>query len=580
MSNHGNGHAVVHFSTFEVDLASRELYRRGAPIRLQEKPFQILALLLENPGEIVPREQLHKHLWPGGIFVDFDNNLNTAVKKLREALGDSAETPTFIETVPRRGYRFIAPISVNEPGTNGAVASVSLPENHRFRTELDTVVPEPHTARHSGGAISRSWMKSGGIPWGTLLLMVAVMVAGTVGRRWLILQRRGLEVGNTRVTRVTHDGNVRQMAISPDGRYLAYALRDGLDQSLRIREVGSTTDVQLLTPDTVNFPGMEFSPDGAFVYFVRSEKTNPVFSYLCRMRASGGPAEQLIRDVSPPVSFSPDGKRFVFTRGYPNVTELRIANADGTNDRLLLSMAGHQVFEAGATWPPNNDVVAVPLHVIGQQSLFLLYVVSLGDGHAKVLYSSPGTIGRPLWIRGGKELLVTLEDVSSGRGQLWTISYPDGEASRFTNDLSDYSSSIDLTRDEKKLATIVSSTVSNLWIAQAGDLLHPLQTTSGEPSLLQVRELSDGRLLALGDGVWTMNKDASHRLPFAQIQDAYLIEPCGRSVLIAENKNGTTYLTRFGLDGSDAAALASGDGAIPRLFAGWKIRLLHEFSSS
>ena len=423
------------------------------------------------------------------------------------------------------------------------------------RNHTQPVLPESQ--------VPESWITSGGIYWGTLLLLVAVIVAGTLGRRWWIFQRRSLEVRNTQVTRATHNGNVRQMAISPDGRYLAYALQDGLEQSLRIGEAGSSTDVQLLAPDTVNFPGMEFSSDGAFVYFVRSEKTNPDFGYLCRMRASGGPVEQLIRDVDPPVSFSPDGKRFVFTRGSPNVTELRIANADGTNDRLLLSMDGHEVFEAGATWSPNNDVVAVPLHVIGQQSLFLLYVVSLEDGHAKVLYSSPGAIGRPLWIRSGKELLVTLEDVSSGRGQLWTISYPGGGASRFTNDLSDYSSSIDLTRDEKTLATIVSSTVSNLWIGQAGDLLHPLQTTSGEPSLFQVGELSDGRLLALGDGVWTMNEDASHRLPFAQVQDARWIEPCGRSVLIAGNKKGTTYLTRFGLDGSDAAALASGDVLFP-----------------
>ena len=240
--------------------------------------------------------------------------------------------------------------------------------------------------------------------------------------------------------------------------------------------------------------------------------------------------EQLIRDVNPPVSFSPDSKRFIFTRGYPNTTELRIANADGTNDRLLLSMASHEVFEGGATWSPNNDVVAVPQHVIGEQSHFLLYVVTLGDGRAKVLYSSPGAIGRPLWIRSGKELLVTLEDTSSGRGQLWTISYPDGKASRVTNDLSDYSSSIDLTRDEKTLATMVTSTVSNLWIAQAG---RPVGSTAGNfrrAVTLSDRELSDGRLLALGDGVWTMNEDASHRLPFAQVQDAHWIEPCGRSV--------------------------------------------------
>src|SRR5437016_10823832 len=93
----------VRFGEFEVDLRSGELRRNGARIKLQEQPFQILALLLERPGEVVTREELRKRLWPGGIFVDFENGLNIAVKKLRGALGDEADTPSYIETLPKRG---------------------------------------------------------------------------------------------------------------------------------------------------------------------------------------------------------------------------------------------------------------------------------------------------------------------------------------------------------------------------------------------------------------------------------------------------------------------------------------------
>ena len=108
--------------------------------------------------------------------------------------------------------------------------------------------------------------------------------------------------------------------------------------------------------------------------------------------------EPLIRDADSTVSFSPDGRQFVFTRGYPprNLTELRIANANGTNDHLLLSISGHQVYEAGATWSPNNDVIAVPLHLIGEHSRFVLDIVSLTDTHVTEIYSSQGAIGRPL----------------------------------------------------------------------------------------------------------------------------------------------------------------------------------------
>ena len=110
--------SVVRFGTFEVDVRASELRKQGARIKLQEQPFLVLKVLLGRPGEIVTREELRSQIWSADTFVDFDNSLNTSINKLREALGDSAESPRFIETVPRRGYRFIAPITGDtEKGT-------------------------------------------------------------------------------------------------------------------------------------------------------------------------------------------------------------------------------------------------------------------------------------------------------------------------------------------------------------------------------------------------------------------------------------------------------------------------------
>src|SRR5467141_3760083 len=97
---------LVRFGSFEVDLQSGELRKSGQKLKLSGQPFQVLAILLERPGEVVTREELQKRLWPD-TFVDVDHNLNTAINKIREALGDSAENPRFVETVARRGYRFI-----------------------------------------------------------------------------------------------------------------------------------------------------------------------------------------------------------------------------------------------------------------------------------------------------------------------------------------------------------------------------------------------------------------------------------------------------------------------------------------
>src|ERR1041384_4675421 len=100
----------VRFASFELDVRSRELRRGANRVRLQDQPFEILRLMLERPGDVVTREELQQRLWPDGTFVDFEHSLNAAVKRLRAALGDDADNPRFVETLPRRGYRFIAPL--------------------------------------------------------------------------------------------------------------------------------------------------------------------------------------------------------------------------------------------------------------------------------------------------------------------------------------------------------------------------------------------------------------------------------------------------------------------------------------
>src|SRR2546426_2205625 len=111
---------TLRFGTFELNLETGELRKQRRPVRLQEQPFQILAMLLERPGEMVTREQVREKLWRTDTFVDFDHGLNNAINRLREALGDSADTPRYIETLPRRGYRFVGAVEPIRPGAQGA----------------------------------------------------------------------------------------------------------------------------------------------------------------------------------------------------------------------------------------------------------------------------------------------------------------------------------------------------------------------------------------------------------------------------------------------------------------------------
>jgi len=134
----------VRFGTFEVDLESGELRRNGVRLKLQEQPFQLLAMFLERPGEVVSRDAVRERLWPADTFVDFDHSLNTAIKKLRQALGDSAENPRFIETLARRGYRFIAPVSAVTPAPGEPPVEAPVPPPPAVASETAQRPTAPH----------------------------------------------------------------------------------------------------------------------------------------------------------------------------------------------------------------------------------------------------------------------------------------------------------------------------------------------------------------------------------------------------------------------------------------------------
>ena len=135
---------IVRFGVFEADLVSGELRKNGSVVRLQEQPFQVLVMLVERPGEMVTRDELRARLWSADTFVDFDHSLNTAINKLREALSDSASNPRFVQTVARRGYRFIAPVQEEAPSQISAPSVSTVPSSPAETLHPELEVPVPH----------------------------------------------------------------------------------------------------------------------------------------------------------------------------------------------------------------------------------------------------------------------------------------------------------------------------------------------------------------------------------------------------------------------------------------------------
>src|ERR1700688_1415212 len=263
----GNGRPIS-FSVFEVDLHTGELRKQGLRIKLRDQPFQILLLLLAHPGEVISRDELQKQLWTGDTFVDFDRGLNKAVNHLRDALGDSAESPRFIETLPKRGYRFIETVDAGHP--NG----------HPLEPTLETplALAEKPERRATHGLEMKL---STGLPWMItgLSLVVAVISGALLWRATLPadrpMMRFSVDLGPEAIRGRSETGEFYNPVISPDGTRLVFPAKvaDGSEQ-LAMRSLDQPMVTMLAGTEGAVDPF--FSPDGQWIGFFAGRKLKKI----------------------------------------------------------------------------------------------------------------------------------------------------------------------------------------------------------------------------------------------------------------------------------------------------------------
>jgi len=288
----GRARKAIRFDVFEADLAAGQLRKRDRRIKLQDLPFRLLVALLEQPGEIVTREQLRSLLW-GDTVVDFDDSLHTAIRKVRDVLGDSAARPRFIETVKRRGYCFIAPVSiaVEEDGEKAGSLVPSVPQSAVLTVAEGATAKwiPPHITGRS------AWIAAIGI---------FVLASATV----LLREGARSETRSSAVIPITsYRGVQRSPALSPDGSQLAFTWvgESGDNLDIYVQKIDGTGRVRLTTdPAPEQFPA--WSPVGGTIAFVRNAD-------LVSIPAVGGPERRITTAGGNGISWSPDARRIAFS---------------------------------------------------------------------------------------------------------------------------------------------------------------------------------------------------------------------------------------------------------------------------
>lgn len=597
MSN--SARRLYEFDGFRLDPAERLLVRDGTPVPLKPKAFEMLVVLVRNSGRLLTKDELMRAVWSDAVVEE--NNLDKTISALRKALGESSAERKLIETVRGHGYRFNAAITEivadQSNGTVRVIATDSLLANQPDSTAHSTMPqlppldaasmtvasPPPPVEQRARELALTPWRRKSA--WGAavvLLLAVAVTL-----RFWPTKERQPDSPQGIKVARLTNGGFINNAVISPDGKFFAYTEQDGTISHLWLRQVAGGQPVMLVPEIEHPILGLTFAPDSQSIYFVTADQSTPVGA-LSRVPLLGGPATKLLRGITSPVTFAPDGQRLAFIR----LTEkgdgnsLVLADVTGGNERIVLTHSGLERFGSdGPSWSPDGKEIACQfLSGLTKTSdqVWRVIGVNIKNGAQRMLTAQQWDgCGRIAWLSDGRGI-VTIgtkqgESGTTARDSVWFISQPDGVIRRITADLNrHFYRSVSVADDGQSLLVIPFNRASQIWSVAAQrqgekmryDAHSAVQLTTGTgDGRAGIVSLDDGRIVYVartGEHVdlWQMNNDGTQQRqlttapPFLEELSA---PPDSRFFVFASNHAGYSHLFRVNHDGADLQQLTSGE---------------------
>jgi len=574
---------TISFDEFEVDALKRTLLKKGQPVSLNPKTFDLLLTMVEHRGAVLSKNDLLDKVW-ANQFVE-ENNLTVHVAALRKILGEKKNEHRFIVTVPGRGYKFIAELSDPE---NEIVI-----ENHRFsRIVVDEEITEngklftwlnDHTPQAIEG-VEISEEKQTWIEWLKLnpimttlfsgFLLLAVIFGSYV---WQEQRQSNLSpvvpFAQMQIRQLTTNGKVSIAALSPDGKLFAYVTNDLGLRTLWLGQIEGGNDIVLRPAAEVGYSELAFSPDSSQLYFSLRDDKNPKIA-LYKIPIFGGVQQKVLDEISN-FSLSPDGKQIAF--GQRNEEEgkdyLFVANTDGSERREVASFPKTQSFIFNSiSWAADGNRLALSGVKDGEMFRTDILIAEISTGEIKRIASEKWQeVTKTAWLKDGGGLIITALQISSWSSvpqfRLLHVEIPSGKTREITTDRSSYGSSLNLSAASDLLLTIEHRQLNNVWVAPSDDVSAARQITFSSfgryDGLWGMDWTPDGKLIYTNSDTQSqfisqMNVEGGEQKSLTApgaIDSVLSVSPDGRYIIFHSNRSGGFDIWRTDIDGGNALQL-------------------------